>query len=49
MMEFAVTVAGAVYLTKLLFALVYRIERPKRKAPCISPPRLRCKKPSTTP
>lgn len=33
MMEFAVTVAGAAYLTKLLFALIGRIERPKRKAP----------------
>lgn len=33
MMDAIVTMAGAVYLTKLLFALVARIERPKRKAP----------------
>lgn len=28
-----VTIAGAAYLTKMLFALVDRIEQPKRKAP----------------
>jgi len=35
MMETVVTIAGAVYLTKLLFALVDRIEQPKGKAPYI--------------
>ena len=34
MMELITSIAGAIYLTGLLFRLVDFIEQPKRKAPC---------------